>query len=239
MLNYTMLQRLLVKMLQMSWGSKHSYNDHHDTTNTCLLCKATALWFSLVTQLLKECELQLEEAEEEHDGVAGSGFASRGDNGRPSRLQQQRISMKLVLKKKLRKLTHGETNASDDFKPHILSPGGNFSTFPRKKADENRRGASPGVISGKGKSPQRGEDSTDFDREFPPAEVRSKPRKVPLRKMATVQSEGVQQSLPAVLEREELTEGEESSAMEEDNEDIHTVFKLCRDVRMSHDQDRK
>ena len=228
MLDYGSLKRLLVKMLQMSWGSRHSYADHHDTTNTCLLCKATALWFSLATRLLTENEEQLlRQLEEEEDSAS---FASHLD-GAPSRSQQQRISMKLALKKKLRKLTHGETNTSEDFQTS-LGPVGKFCTFPRKKGaahqQEFKKTGSAGVDGGRRKSPPGGEQLTDFDREFPPAEVKSKLKKDPLRKMATVQSEALQ-VLPALAEEGE--EEEEEGEGEVYDEDVHTIFRLCRDVR--------
>ena len=235
MLDYSALKRLLVQMLQMPWGSKHSYTDHHETTNSCLLCKATALWFSLATQLLEESERQLEEEER----TAGMEGFSPTDGGRPTRLQQQRISMKLALKK-LRRLTYGETPEEQQQQgPSVTSPGGGrFGTFPRKRGGSEERGMSPGAVSNKGKSPQASDDATEFDREFPPAEVKSKPRKRPLRKMATVQGESSQPALAALVEEvmkgreeEKTREKERGGEREEEEVDkIQLVFKLCRDV---------
>ena len=235
MLDYSALKRLLVQMLQMPWGSKHSYTDHHETTNSCLLCKATALWFSLATQLLEESERQLEEEER----TAGMEGFSPTDGGRPTRLQQQRISMKLALKK-LRRLTYGETPEEQQQQgPSVTSSGGGrFGTFPRKRGGSEERGMSPGAVSNKGKSPQASDDATEFDREFPPAEVKSKPRKRPLRKMATVQGESSQPALAALVEEvmkgreeEKTREKERGGEREEEEVDkIQLVFKLCRDV---------
>lgn len=201
-LDYGALKRLLAKMLQMSWGSRHSYTDHHDTINTCLLCKATALWFSLATQLLEKNEMQLE-----HD-VDGTSLGSLTED-RPSRMQNQRISIK-NFRRKIRRLTHGETDTSEDFSIVSSSlPGGKFGTFPGKGA---RRAVSPG----EDKKHLQGE-TVDFERESPPAaEVRSKPHKT-LHKM---------DSLPALPEEK----GEERKAGEEEEDDIHKVFQFCRDV---------
>ena len=227
-LDFSTLKRMLVRMLQMSWGSKHSYTDHHDTTNTCLLCKATALWFSLATQLLIENEKQ---QQLEEDGGGGDSFISPVE-GRPSRSQHQRISMKAI-RSKIRRLTHGETNTLDDFNPATASlPVGKF---PRKKGalDESRKVASEGSD---GKVLQ-GED-VEFDREFPPAEVKPKPKM--LRKMATVPSDMLQAMLPALQEEdgeedeeeEEEERDEEEEEEDEEEEAIQKVFQLCRDVRV-------
>ena len=201
-LDYGALKRLLAKMLQMSWGSRHSYTEHHDTINTCLLCKATALWFSLATRLLEKNETQLEQ------DVDGTSLGSLTED-RPSRMQTQRISIK-NFRRKIRRLTHGETDTSEDFSIVSSSlPGGKFGTFPGKGG---RRAFSPGEDN---KKHLQG-DVVDFERESPPAaEVRSKPRKT-LHKM---------DSLPALPEEK----GEERRG-EEEEDDIHKVFQFCRDV---------
>ena len=48
-LDYGMLKRLLLQMLQMPWGSKHSYTDHHETTNSCLLCKVCVVYTGFIS----------------------------------------------------------------------------------------------------------------------------------------------------------------------------------------------
>ena len=72
---------------------------------------------------------------------------------------------------------------------------------------------------------------TGFDKQFPPAEVKSKPKKNLLRRMGTVHSEGLQ-ALPEVPEEEGGGggEGEEGEEEEGESDDIHTIFQLCRDV---------
>ena len=153
--------------------------------------------------------------------------------------------MKLALRK-LKQLTHEKTTVSDVFPPSssVVSPGGGsgggkFGTFPRKRRGSDERGTSPGAVSNKGKSPRGSGDLTDFDREFPPAEVKSKPRKNPLRKMPTVQGDSSHQppSFSALLEKvsEEREEGE-GGEREEESEDLHLVFQLCRDVSSSYRQ---
>ena len=231
MLDYGSLKRLLVKMLQMSWGSKHSYTDHHDTTNSCLLCKATALWFSLATQLLEENEKR-EACLEEVDDVtaAGNSFSQvEGHDGRPSRSQHQRISMKSI-KNKIRRLTHGESNTSDYSTSSLPMGSSKFGTYPGKKGDSRKAMSAGSDVKGKS---HHGEEVTDFDREFPPAEVKSKLRKHQLRRTPVVQSE-LAQALPSLREEdeeeEEEGEEEEEEGEEEDTENIHTIFHLCRDV---------
>ena len=235
-LDYGSLKRLLVKMLQMSWGSKHSYTDHHDTTNTCLLCKATALWFSLASRLLEENEKHEACREEnEETAAAGNSFVSQVEShdGCPSRSQHQRISMKFI-KNRIRRLTHGESNTSDDFVTASLPVGGGkFGTYPGKKGalEDSRKAMSAGSDGSNKVKTVHGDEMTDFDREFPPAEVKSKPTKHQLRKMGTGLGEA-SQTLPSLREEEEEEEQarEEEQGEEEEHEDIHTIFHLCRDV---------
>ena len=52
-LEYCVLQKILLRMLMRKWGSTHTYQDHKDTTNMCVLCRAMALWFSLVRKLVE------------------------------------------------------------------------------------------------------------------------------------------------------------------------------------------
>ena len=154
------------------------------------------------------------------------------------RLQQQRISMKVALRK-LKQLTHEKTTLSDVFPPSstttsVVSPGsGKFGTFPRKRGERGgseERGMSPGAVSNRGKSPRGSGDLTDFDRDFPPAEVKSKPRKNPLRKMATVQMDSSQQAPAFSGLLEKVSEEREEGGGGGEEEDLHLVFQLCRDV---------
>ena len=149
--------------------------------------------------------------------------------------------MKLALRK-LKQLTHEKTVLSDVFPPSstttsVVSPGsGKFGTFPRKRGERGgseERGMSPGAMSNKGKSPRGSGDLTDFDRDFPPAEVKSKPRKNPLKKIATVQIDSQQApAFSGLLEKvsEEREEGGGGGEGGEEADDLHLVFQLCRDV---------
>ena len=238
MLDYCTLKRLMVRMLQVPWGYKHSYTDHHNTTNTCLLCKATALWFSLATQLLEKNEKRQRTLEEE--GGEGTGDLVSMVDGRVLRAQHQRISMKAI-RSKIRKLTHGETSTSEDFNPAFSSLPMKFNTLPgrgshKRELEDSRNTVSVGCDGAKAPV----ELEAEFECDFPPAEVKPKPKR-PLRKMATYQSE----ALPALQEEAgEEGEGEEEEdeddergreeEEEEDGEDIHKVFQLCRDVRVMH-----
>ena len=89
---------------------------------------------------------------------------------------------------------------------------------------------SPGAVSNRGKSPRGSGDLTDFDRDFPPAEVKSKPRKNPLRKMATVQMDSSQQAPAFSGLLEKVSEEREEGGGGGEEEDLHLVFQLCRDV---------
>jgi len=48
------LHAAMAKMLQHVWGSNHSYSDHRESTNLCLLCRGMELWFGLACKLVEE-----------------------------------------------------------------------------------------------------------------------------------------------------------------------------------------
>ena len=48
------LHAMLVKMLRHVWGSNHTFQDHREPVNICLLCRATELWFGLASKLISE-----------------------------------------------------------------------------------------------------------------------------------------------------------------------------------------
>lgn len=50
-LELSVFQNNLIMMLQKVWGSSH---DHKESTSVCYLCRGVAVWFDLVTKLLKE-----------------------------------------------------------------------------------------------------------------------------------------------------------------------------------------
>ena len=56
-------------MLKRTWGSLHTYPDHRDTSNICLLCRAMALWFSLVRKLIEENTKRKMESEGHDEGT--------------------------------------------------------------------------------------------------------------------------------------------------------------------------
>ena len=164
-LSYNTLLNLLVKMLQSPWGSSHTYQDHHDTTNTCLLCKATSLWFSLATKLLEENEQRHRAMEEEEATDLPSPSGER-----PSHVQLQRSSMRKLALKISRKLTHSES--PDDFSPPSSLPAKLGSAPERHSARwlEESKFLSLGNDGGKG----QGVEEADFGRDFPPAEPKPK-----------------------------------------------------------------
>lgn len=41
-------------MLQVEWGSNHSYPDHLESSNLCLLCHGMSLWLILAKRLIME-----------------------------------------------------------------------------------------------------------------------------------------------------------------------------------------
>ena len=52
-LEYGVLKKIIFRMLTRNWGTTHTY-DHRDTSNMCLLCRAVALWFNLVSKLIEK-----------------------------------------------------------------------------------------------------------------------------------------------------------------------------------------
>ena len=56
------LHSMLVKMLRHVWGSNHTFQDHREPVNICLLCRGTQLWFGLASKLI--CEYARRERED-------------------------------------------------------------------------------------------------------------------------------------------------------------------------------
>ena len=51
---YCQLQKTLLRMLQVTWGSNHSIPDHLESFNQCLLCHGMSLWLTLANKLILE-----------------------------------------------------------------------------------------------------------------------------------------------------------------------------------------
>ena len=78
---YSNLQKTLVRMLQVEWGSNHTYPDHLESSNLCLLCHGMSLWLTLAKRLIIEyvqMELKKQDAGEKRRRLTTCMYLYRG-----------------------------------------------------------------------------------------------------------------------------------------------------------------
>lgn len=209
-LSYTVFQKTLVHMLTRSWGSLHTYQDHQDTSNMCLLCQAMALWFSLVNKLIKEYARREESSGGDEAADLGSPTVSR----RKFSLKQLKSLTPMHRRKKAVSMAEGSVAAVSQH--HKLSHGTKLSeeSVEMYDFDSSRR------------------QSADTVQEFPFEEVRSKNDRP--RKMATVQShsefEVVSRRGVSSFAPPPLPPAYEEEMQEDAIPPIYKIFRLCMQV---------
>ena len=169
-MDYTALLKTVVHMLKRSWGSLHTYPDHRDTSNMCLLCRAMALWFSLVRKLIEEYTKR---------EMENGGHDEGTDLGSPT-VMRRRSFLKL---KSLTPTTHKRKKA-------VSMTEGTISAVFKLSHGKKISGESVDFLDFEASKPQGTcrKGSVDLPQEPPPSEEKLKVQPDRPRKLAMVQS---------------------------------------------------
>ena len=167
-MDYTALLKTVVHMLKRSWGSLHTYPDHRDTSNMCLLCRAMALWFSLVRKLIEEYTKR---------EMENGGHDEGTDLGSPT-VMRRRSFLKL---KSLTPTTHKRKKA-------VSMTEGTISAVFKLSHGKKISGESVDFLDFEASKPQGRKGSVDVPQEPPPSEEKLKVQPDRPRKLAMVQS---------------------------------------------------
>ena len=196
-------------MLKRSWGSLHTYPDHRDTSNMCLLCRAMALWFSLVRKLIEEYTKREMENRGHDEGT---------DLGSPTVIRR-RSFLKL---KSLTPTTHKRKKAVS------MTEGTIAAVFKWKKVS----GESVDFLDFEASRPQGGKGSVDLPQETPPLEEKLKVQPDRPRKLAIIQSHSEFEVVSCRGGAGALTPPSLPPAYKEETQEdiippIYKIFQLC------------